>query len=227
MINKNEPFKLNVNGHYSFDLHPSDLQELENIVAGTNIIVISDEVYEHIVFDDQQHQSVARYKRLADQSFIISSFGKTVHTTGWKIGYVAARKDLMTEFRKVHQFLVFSVNHPFQLGLADFLGNKDNYLELKHFYQRKRDLFLKLTKASRFTPIQAAGTYFQLMSYSQITDEHDADLAIRLTKEKKIATVPLSVFYTDKRDPKILRFCFAKKEETLDAAVRRLVAGDW
>jgi len=196
----------------------SDLLELEKIVSGKNIIVLSDEVYEHIIFDGQAHQSVARFKSLADQSFIISSFGKTVHTTGWKIGYVAARKELMNEFRKVHQFLVFSVNHAFQLGLADFLADKNNYLELKNFYQKKRDHFLKLTSSSRFIPIKANGTYFQLMSYKNISNESDTDLAIRLTKEKRIATVPLSVFYKDKTDNQILRFCFAKKDETLEKA---------
>jgi methionine aminotransferase len=199
-------------------LNEDDLRELENIVKGKDLIVLSDEVYEHIIFDRQKHQSVARFKSLADQSFIVSSFGKTIHTTGWKIGYVAARKELMNEFRKVHQFLVFSVNHPFQLGIAEYLGDKNNYLELKNFYQAKRDLFLKLTSCSRLIPAKTAGTYFQLMSYRDISNEHDADFAIRLTKEKKLATVPLSAFYKDKTDANILRFCFAKKDETLEQA---------
>jgi len=195
-----------------------DMLELERIVKGKNIIVLSDEVYEHIVFDGGKHQSACRFKSLADQSFVISSFGKTIHTTGWKLGYVAARKELMEEFRKVHQFLVFSVNHPFQLGIADFLADKANYLELKDFYQKKRDLFLYLTSGSRFIPVKAQGTYFQLMSYKNISQEKDTDLAIRFTKEKGIATVPLSVFYSDQTDPGILRFCFAKKDETLEKA---------
>lgn len=195
-----------------------DLLELEKAVKGKNIVVLSDEVYEHIVFDGGIHQSACRYKSLADQSFVISSFGKTIHTTGWKLGYVAARKELMEEFRKVHQFLVFSVNHPFQLGIADFLSDKNNYLELKNFYQQKRDLFLKLTAGSRFIPVKAQGTYFQLMSYKNISEEKDTDLAIRFTKENGIATVPLSVFYSDNSDPGILRFCFAKKDETLEKA---------
>jgi methionine aminotransferase len=199
-------------------LSEDDLKTLEKLVSGKNIVVLSDEVYEHIVFDGLKHESVARYKSLADQSFIISSFGKTVHTTGWKIGYVAARKELMAEFRKVHQFLVFSVNHPFQLGLADYLSDENNYIALKDFYQKKRDHFLKLTASSRFIPVKASGTYFQLMSYKNITQEHDADFAIRLTKEKGLATVPLSAFYSDKTDPGILRFCFAKKEETIEKA---------
>lgn len=195
-----------------------DLLELEKIVTGKNILVLSDEVYEHMVFDEQQHQSVAKNKTLAQQSIIVSSFGKTVHTTGWKIGYVAAPKELMAEFRKVHQFLVFAVNHPFQLALADFLSEKNNYLELKNFYQAKRDLFLKLTQSSRLKPLKTAGTYFQLMSYKDISTESDTDFAIKLTKENKLATIPLSVFYTNKYDNKILRFCFAKKDETLEKA---------
>jgi methionine aminotransferase len=199
-------------------LTENDLKQLENLVRNKNIIVLSDEVYEHMAFDGILHQSVARFKSLATQSFIISSFGKTVHTTGWKIGYAAAPKELMAEFRKVHQFLVFCVNHPFQLGLADFLGTKNNYLELKNFYQKKRDYFLKLTASSKLIPLKCSGTYFQLMSYKNFSDEHDADLAIRLTKEKKMATVPLSAFYKDKTDDKLLRFCFAKKEETLEKA---------
>ncbi len=200
-------------------LSVSDLQALEKLVVGKNIIVISDEVYEHIIFDNQQHQSVARYKALAAQSVIVSSFGKTVHTTGWKIGYVAAPAELMTEFRKVHQYLVFCVNHALQLTLADFLGNSENYLALKNFYQAKRDYFLKLTQSSRLTPLHSAGTYFQLFSYEKVSEEADTDFAIRLTKEKKLASIPLSVFYHNAPShQKLLRFCFAKKEETLEKA---------
>jgi methionine aminotransferase len=195
-----------------------DIAELEKIVAGKNILVISDEVYEHMVFDGKTHHSLAKSKALADQSILVSSFGKTVHTTGWKIGYVAAPQAIMTEFRKVHQFLVFVVNHPLQLALADFLSDKDTYLHLRDFYQAKRDLFLNLTKSSRLVPLKTSGTYFQLMSYRNISSENDADLAIRLTKEKKLATIPLSVFYKDKNDNKLLRFCFAKKDETLEKA---------
>jgi len=195
-----------------------DLLELEKIVAGKNILVISDEVYEHMVFDGALHQSVCRSKILKEQSIIVSSFGKTVHTTGWKIGYVAAPKTLMTEFRKIHQFLVFVVNHPLQLALADFLKIKSNYNELKNFYEKKRDLFLSLTKSSRLVPLKTSGTYFQLMDYSAVTDELDTDLAIRLTKEHKLATIPLSVFYNNNTSVKLLRFCFAKKDETLEKA---------
>jgi len=196
----------------------ADIAALEQIIAGTNILVISDEVYEHMVFDGKTHQSVAMSKTLAAQSILVSSFGKTVHTTGWKIGYVAAPKEIMTEFRKVHQFLVFVVNHPLQQALADFLADKNNYLELKNFYQQKRDLFLRLTQTSRLVPLKTQGTYFQLMSYKGISDENDTELAIRLTKEKKLATIPLSVFYSQKTDEKLLRFCFAKKDETLEKA---------
>lgn len=195
-----------------------DISELEKIVAGSNIVVISDEVYEHMVFDGQAHCSVAKSSVLAAQSVLISSFGKTVHTTGWKIGYVAAPKELTAEFRKVHQFLVFAVNHPLQLALADFLKDKETYTELGNFYQAKRDLFLRLTKSSRLKPLKTAGTYFQLMSYEGLSTEADTDLAIRWTKEKQLATVPLSVFYKDKTDNRLLRFCFAKKDETLEKA---------
>lgn len=196
----------------------NDLIELEKIIAGTNILVISDEVYEHMVFDGQIHQSIARNKTLASQSIIVSSFGKTIHTTGWKIGYVAAPKEIMAEFRKVHQFLVFVVNHPLQLAIAKFLDDKSNYTQLHNFYQNKRDLFLELTKSSRLVPLHCSGTYFQLMSYKNITNEKDTDLAVSWTKEKKLATIPLSVFYKNKIDNKILRFCFAKKDETLKQA---------
>lgn len=199
-------------------INENDLKQLEQLVAGKNIFVISDEVYEHMAFDNKPHQSVARFSSLRQQSIIISSFGKTVHTTGWKIGYVAAPAELMTEFRKVHQFLVFAVNHPFQLALADYLADTSTYLELKDFYQTKRDLFRSLISGSRFTLETCTGTYFQLLGYKNITDEKDTDFAIRLTKEKKLASVPLSVFYTQPKDDKLLRFCFAKKNETLQQA---------
>jgi methionine aminotransferase len=199
-------------------LTPNDLQQLESLVKDKNIIVLSDEVYEQMAFDGQPHQSVARFPLLKQQSIIVSSFGKTVHTTGWKIGYVAAPEYLMKEFRKVHQFLVFAVNHPFQLALAEFLSDKNNYLELKNFYQQKRDLFRKLISSSRFKIEPCTGTYFQLLNFSAITNEADTDYAIRLTKEAKLACIPLSVFYSNKVDHKLLRFCFAKKTETLEKA---------
>lgn len=199
-------------------LAESDLLELEKLVVGTNIIVVSDEVYEHMVFDNKAHQSAARYKRLAAQSIIVSSFGKTIHATGWKIGYVAAPKEIMLEFRKVHQFLVFCVNHPFQLALAEYLKDESTYKGLHQFYQAKRDYFRKLISGSRFTMEPCTGTYFQLLNYKNITDEKDTDFAIRLTKEKGLASIPLSVFYTNQQQQHLLRFCFAKKNETLEKA---------
>ena len=199
-------------------LTQNDLAKLEQLVSGKNIIVVSDEVYEHMAFDGQPHQSVARFKGLASQSIIVSSFGKTIHATGWKIGYVAAPKELMMEFRKVHQFLVFAVNHPFQLALADYLKDESTYKDLPKFYQAKRDYFRKLISGSRFKIESCTGTYFQLLNYKNISDESDTDFAIRLTKEKGLASIPLSVFYTNKQQQQLLRFCFAKKEETLEKA---------
>lgn len=204
-------------------LSVDDLKTLEALVKDKNILVLSDEVYEHMAFDNQPHQSIARYSHLRQQSLIISSFGKTVHTTGWKIGYVAAPEYLMKEFRKVHQFLVFAVNHPFQLALADYLKNKENYTELKHFYQAKRDLFRQLISGSRFQLEPCTGTYFQLLNYSKITNEKDTDFAVRLTKEFKLAAIPLSVFYTRETHQQLLRFCFAKKDETLEKAAEILI----
>jgi len=195
-----------------------DLLALENLVRGTNIIVISDEVYEHMCFDGKEHQSVARFPDLRRQSLLVSSFGKTIHATGWKIGYVAAPAELMAEFRKVHQFLVFSVNHPFQLALADYLADPATYRGLHAFYQAKRDHFRNLITGSRFDIEPCTGTYFQLLSYKAISDEKDVDLALRLTKDYKLASIPLSVFYSSKADHQLLRFCFAKKEETLEKA---------
>ncbi|MES2565609.1 MAG: methionine aminotransferase [Bacteroidota bacterium] len=195
-----------------------DLKELEKLVTGKNIIVVSDEVYEHMVFDGQLHQSIARFKSLASQSFIVSSFGKTIHATGWKIGYVAAPKELMVEFRKVHQYLVFCVNHPFQLALAEYLKNDDVYKKLCDYYQTKRDYFRKLIAGSRFIMEPCTGTYFQVLNYKNITNEKDTDFAIRLTKEKGLASIPLSVFSTHHPQQHLLRFCFAKKEETLKKA---------
>ncbi len=195
-----------------------DLQELEKLVKDKNIIVVSDEVYEHMVFDGKLHQSAARFKTLASQSIIISSFGKTIHATGWKIGYAAAPKELMQEFRKVHQFLVFSVNHAMQQALAEYLKNEVNYKGLHQFYESKRNYFQSLISYSRFIIEPCTGTYFQLLNYKNITHECDTDLAVRLTKEKGLAAIPLSVFYKSKKQQHLLRFCFAKKEETLQRA---------
>jgi methionine transaminase len=199
-----------------------DMKELERITKGSDIIVLSDEVYEHIIFDGLKHQSVCRFPGLAERSFVVFSFGKTYHATGWKMGYVLAPEKLMIEFRRVHQFIVFTVNTPFQYALADYMKNKSEYLELGEFYQKKRDHFNNLIKGSKFKYIPASGSYFQSLDYSKITQEKDTDYAIRLTKEVGVASVPTSVFYHDPVDNKILRFCFAKTDETLEKAAEKL-----
>lgn len=199
-------------------LKKEDMMELQMILEGTNIVLLSDEVYEHIVFDGITHESVAKYPKLAERAFITASFGKTFHNTGWKMGYVAAPKDLMSEFQKVHQFAVFSVHHPSQKAFAQYLKTPSHYLELSDFYQRKRDLFLDLIKDSRFKMTPSSGTYFQLLDYSAITEESDIAFAERLIKEKGIASIPTSVFNLDQEDFKMLRFCFAKTDETLEQA---------
>jgi methionine aminotransferase len=196
----------------------ADMAKLEKIVKNTDIIILSDEVYEHIIFDKFEHQSVARYPKLAERSVIVSSFGKTFHTTGWKIGYVVAPEKLMIEFRKVHQFLVFSVNTPIQYAYADFLQLKEEYLGLGKFYQEKRDYFLQQIKGSRFEPLPCSGTYFQLLKYNKISEEKDTEIAKKFTIENKIASIPVSVFYHKPTDHNVLRFCFAKDKETLEKA---------
>ncbi len=196
-------------------LSAEDLRLLENLLKHTNIAVISDEVYEHIVFDGYQHQSVARFPGLAERSFLVSSFGKTYHVTGWKMGYVAAPRELMNEFRKVHQFNAFVANGPLQYVFAEYMQNKDAYLQLAAFYQKKRDFFLDGLKGSRFKPLPSRGTFFQNLSYEMISEEKDTDLAVRLTREHGVASIPVSVFYRQPPAHRVLRFCFAKSEETL------------
>jgi len=196
-------------------LSGEDMRMLEGLLRDTDIVVVSDEVYEHIVFDGHQHQSVARFPGLAERSFVVSSFGKTYHVTGWKMGYVLAPKELMAEFRKVHQFNVFVTNGPLQYALAEFMENPDAYLSLAAFYQKKRDFFLQGLQGSRFKPLPSRGTFFQNLAYDAISDERDTDLAIRLTKEKGIASIPVSVFYRRPPPHRVLRFCFAKSEDTL------------
>lgn len=203
-------------------LSAQDMQRLEKIVKNSEIIVLSDEVYEHIIFDGVEHQSVARYPKLAERSIIVSSFGKTYHTTGWKMGYVLAPANLTTEFRKVHQFMCFSANTPVQYAIADFMEDKDAYLQLSNFYQEKRDYFQKLVKGSKFKLMPCLGSYFQLLDYSKITKEKDTDYAVRLTKDFKIASIPTSVFYHKNIDNHVLRFCFAKQNETLEKAAEKL-----
>lgn len=196
-------------------LSAHDLKELDRITRNTNIVVMSDEVYEHLIFDGHRHESVCYYPELATRSFVIGSFGKTFHTTGWKTGFILAPAVLMAEVRKVHQFVVFASNTPIQYAVAEFLKNKDNYTQLPAFYQQKRDLFAGLVKNSRFKIIPSYGTYFQLLDYSAISDEKELDFAVRITKEFGVASVPVSPFYHDKQDNHVLRFCFAKTEETL------------
>ncbi len=203
-------------------LSKEDMLHLEKLLKDTDIILLSDEVYEHIIFDGQEHQSAALFPGLAERSFITASFGKTFHTTGWKMGYCLAPKELMAEFKKVHQFNVFCSNHPTQYALAEYLKTPENYLSLPNFYQEKRDLFLSLIKNSRFTFTPAAGTYFQLLNYVEITNEGDVAFAERLTKEHKIASIPVSVFNLNQQDDKVLRFCFAKTDETLKKAAEVL-----
>ncbi|WP_299674683.1 methionine aminotransferase [uncultured Dokdonia sp.] len=203
-------------------LTKADMIALQTILEGTNIILLSDEVYEHIVFDGITHESVAKYPKLAERAFITASFGKTFHNTGWKMGYAVAPKELMYEFQKVHQFAVFSVHHPTQKAFAEYLKTPNHYLELGAFYQRKRDLFLDLIKGSRFKMTPSSGTYFQLVDYSAITEESDIVFAERLIKEKGIASIPTSVFNLDQEDFKMLRFCFAKTDETLEQAAEIL-----
>jgi len=199
-----------------------DMLQLEALLKNTNILLLSDEVYEHIIFDGEKHQSAALYPALAERAFITASFGKTFHNTGWKMGYCIAPAQLMEEFRKVHQFNVFSVNHPTQVALAEYLKTPSNYLGLSDFYQEKRDLFLSLLKDSRFQFKPSKGTYFQLLNFENITDESDYDFAVRLTKEQKIAGIPISVFNENKYDTKVLRFCFAKTDDTLKKAAEIL-----
>ncbi len=199
-------------------LNGQDLIQLEKLLHDSDILVLSDEVYEHIIYDGYEHQSVARFPALAERSFIVSSFGKTYHTTGWKIGYCLAPKALMQEFRKTHQYNVFSVNTPMQVAFAQYLKQSDSHLKLRDFYQSKRDLFQALIKESRFSIKHTAGTYFQVLGYEKIADEVDTDFAVRLCKEHKIAAIPISVFYNSKTDDRVLRFCFAKSDETLEQA---------
>jgi methionine aminotransferase len=200
----------------------ADMRALSDLVRGTDIAVVSDEVYEHILFDGRRHESCARWPELASRAFVVSSFGKTYHVTGWKVGYVLAPRELTAEFRRAHQFVVFTVNTPVQLALAEWLRDRSRYLELGAFYQAKRDLFRRGLAGSRLELLPCEGTYFQLLSYARISDEPDAALAERLTREIGVASIPLSPFYLEPRQDRVLRFCFAKSEETLERACERL-----
>jgi methionine transaminase len=199
-----------------------DMRRLASLVDGTDILLISDEVYEHIIFDGLQHESLLRYPDLRARAVVISSFGKTFHTTGWKVGYCVAPQPLLTEVQRVHQFVTFTVHAPSQVAFAAFVRRDPHATELAAFYQKKRDYFLELIDGSRFTPLRCDGTYFQLLDYSAIGRESDRDMAMRLIREHGVASIPCSAFlYEDPGGP-VLRFCFAKREETLEKAAERL-----
>jgi len=204
-------------------LGADDMIQLQAIVKDTGIFILSDEVYEHLIFDGLQHQSMLRYPDLLERSFVCFSFGKTYHCTGWKIGYCVAPAALMKEFRKIHQYNCFSCNSTVQFALAEYLQQKEKYLELGGLLQQKRDHFASLMQQTKFKALPSHGSYFQLYSYDGITDENEKDLAIRITKEYGVASIPVSVFYKGATDNKVLRFCFAKKESTLEEAVNRLI----
>jgi methionine aminotransferase len=203
-------------------LTEEDMAELRSIVKETNIFILSDEVYEHLIFDNIPHQSILRYPDLLERSFVCFSFGKVYHCTGWKLGYCVSPPELMKEFRKVHQFNCFSCNTPMQAGLSKFLSNKESYLSLGGFMQEKRDSFIRLMKNTKFDLLESKGSYFICARYNHISNEGDKEFAFRITKEYGVATIPVSAFYKSGTDNKVVRFCFSKKKETLDAAVERL-----
>jgi methionine transaminase len=205
-------------------LDENDIAQLRNIVAGTGIFILSDEVYEHIIFDGRKHESILKYPDLFQRSFVTFSFGKVYHCTGWKTGYCIAPEPLMKEFLKVHQYNCFCTNSPFQYALADFIQNKEQYLQLGNFLQNKRDYFQNLMAQTRFKPFPSYGSYFQLYSYEALSGESEIDFAKKLTIEAGVATIPVSAFYQHGKDNKVLRFCFAKKEQTLKKAVERLIS---
>lgn len=204
-------------------LSKKDIEQLRAIVKDTNIIIISDEVYEHLIFDGKQHESILKYPDLLQRSFVCFSFGKVYHCMGWKLGYCISSEYLMKEFRKIHQYNCFSCDTPKQDALATFLKKKENYLELGGFLQKKRDFFQNLMSQTKFTPLPSYGSYFQIYSYQNISDESEKDFAIKLTKENGVATIPVSAFYQNETNHSVLRFCFAKKESTLEAAVEGLL----
>lgn len=204
-------------------LDEHDIKCLIDLTRDTNILLLSDEVYEHLIYDGKQHLSLSRYPELRERSFITASFGKLLHATGWKVGYCLAPEWLMKEFRKIHQFEVFSVNSFVQYAISDFLKNDRNYLEIRDFFQVKKDFFAALMKETRFDLLTCNGSYFQSVQYSKISNEKDTDLAIRLIKEFGVAGIPVSAFYSKGTDDHVLRFCFAKKKETLEKAVENLV----
>ncbi|MEE8540656.1 MAG: methionine aminotransferase [Desulfobacterales bacterium] len=203
-------------------LTKDDLAALAKILENSSTLILSDEVYEHIIFDGLQHESVSRHPELAQRSLVVSSFGKTYHTTGWKVGYCLAPKSLSAEFRKVHQYLTFATNTPIQYAYAEFMLHEDVYLNLGEFYQARRDKFLALIEKSRFKPLSCRGTYFLMVDYSEISNAPDIEFSKKLTIEHGVASIPPSVFYNQNDDHHVLRFCFAKKDETLKEAAERL-----
>jgi methionine aminotransferase len=205
-------------------LDADDLAALAGALDGSGVIVLSDEVYEHIVFDGARHESLARHPALRERSCVVSSFGKTYHTTGWKVGYIAAPRALTAEIQRVHQFVTFATNTPAQHAYAEFTRRRERYDDLAAFYQEKRDRFVELLHGSRFAPVASRGTYFQILDYSAISDEGDAAFAMRLLKEHGVASIPTSAFLYNSEAPRVLRFCFAKKDETLAQAAARLRA---
>ncbi len=205
-------------------IRENDIEQLRSIVKGTNIFIVSDEVYEHLIFDNIPHLSILRYPDLLERSFVCFSFGKTYHCTGWKLGYCISSPFLMNEFRKVHQFNAFSSFTPSQVALAEYLQSADAYLQLGVFVQKKRDYFQQLMTSTPFKALPSYGSYFQCYSFDGLSDETDKDFAIRLTKEYGITTIPVSAFYKNAKDDKVIRFCFCKKEETLEKAVEKLAA---
>jgi len=204
-------------------LSAADMLKLDKLTKNSDIVILSDEVYEHILFDGFEHQSVSRFPNLANRSFVVSSFGKTYHTTGWKLGYCLAPEKLMVEFRKVHQFNVFSANTPIQHAYADYLNKPEEYLKLDSFYQQKRDFFCQLFQGSRWTFKPASGSYFQLLNYSNISKENDIEFAKKLIVESGVASIPISVFYHKMKDNYNLRFCFAKENDELERAAEKLL----
>ncbi len=203
-------------------LRKQDIEALIKLTKDTDILILSDEVYEHIIFDGEQHQSVALYPELAERSLIVASFGKLLHATGWKVGYCLAPEKLMSEFRKIHQFNVFSVNTPMQAGIANYLKSSNVYQEIPVFFQKKRDYFQELLKQTKFELLPCKGSYFQCVSFANISEEKDTDFAKRLVSNFGVAAIPVSAFYTQKIDNKVIRFCFAKEDSTLEKAVEKL-----
>ena len=204
-------------------LQQEDIEELTALVKDRDIFILSDEVYEHLIYDGATHHSMARYPDLAQRSFVIASFGKLFHATGWKVGYCLAPAYLTHEFRKIHQYIVFSVNSAVQTGIANYLEDENVYLSLPDFFQQKRDHFVKGLSETKFELLPSYGSYFQLAKYGHLSDESDVDFSLRMTKEAGVACIPTSVFYTQGTDHHIIRFCFAKRQETLDNAVNRLI----